>query len=115
MVRLRAVAQFSTGDKKAELMGELAVLKNRERKRVRRDVSINININGATPTDEYLQCPISHEIMTDPVVASDGHTYERNNIKEWLRRDRVSPITNLPMDDWLTPNYAIKSIIANRV
>ena len=85
-----------------------------ERKRVRRDVSINININGATPTDEYLQCPISHEIMTDPVVASDGHTYERNNIKEWLRRDRVSPITNLPMDDWLTPNYAIKSIIANR-
>ena len=32
MIRLRAVAQFSTGDKKAELMGELAVLKNRERK-----------------------------------------------------------------------------------
>ena len=36
MIRLRAVAQFSTGDKKAELMGELAVLKNRERKRARR-------------------------------------------------------------------------------
>ena len=36
MIRLQAVAQFSTGDKKAELMGELAVLKNRERKRARR-------------------------------------------------------------------------------
>jgi hypothetical protein len=28
------------------------------------------------PPEEYL-CPITQELMTEPVVASDGHTYER--------------------------------------
>ena len=31
--------------------------------------------------DRFL-CPITHESMTDPVVASDGHTYERRALKE---------------------------------
>ena len=26
-------------------------------------------------------CPISHELMKDPVVAGDGHTYERSCIE----------------------------------
>jgi len=28
-------------------------------------------------------CPITHEVMVDPVVAQDGHTYERQAIEEW--------------------------------
>ena len=28
-----------------------------------------------------LCCPISHELMKDPVVAGDGHTYERSCIE----------------------------------
>ena len=75
------------------------------------------NTSGAahSPADEYLLCPISHEVMTEPVVAGDGHTYERKNIEEWLRRSNaVSPLTNQPMHRRLTPNHALKSIIANR-
>lgn len=34
---------------------------------------------------EYL-CPITGEIMTDPVVAADDLTYQRENIEEWFRR-----------------------------
>ena len=34
--------------------------------------------------DEYL-CPITTEIMTDPVTTLDGFTYERAAIAEWLR------------------------------
>jgi hypothetical protein len=30
-------------------------------------------------------CPISHELMSDPVVACDGHTYERKAIAEWIQ------------------------------
>jgi hypothetical protein len=36
------------------------------------------------PPAAYL-CPISHELMSDPVVACDGHTYERHSITEWLQ------------------------------
>ena len=30
-------------------------------------------------TSDFL-CPISREIMQDPVIAADGHTYEREMI-----------------------------------
>jgi hypothetical protein len=28
-------------------------------------------------------CPISMEMMEDPVVAADGHSYERAEIEKW--------------------------------
>eukprot|EP00567_Pseudictyota_dubia_P017663 CAMPEP_0197460846 /NCGR_PEP_ID=MMETSP1175-20131217/54991_1 /TAXON_ID=1003142 /ORGANISM="Triceratium dubium, Strain CCMP147" /LENGTH=172 /DNA_ID=CAMNT_0042996017 /DNA_START=34 /DNA_END=548 /DNA_ORIENTATION=+ len=34
--------------------------------------------------DAFL-CPITREIMTDPVICADGHTYERHAIDMWLR------------------------------
>ena len=39
-------------------------------------------------------CPISHEIMQDPVSCTDGHSYERKNIQRWMAEgSRLSPIT----------------------
>lgn len=50
--------------------------------------------------------------MKDPVVASDGHSYEREAIEKWLQIRRTSPKTNLPLSDSvLKPNFALKSII----
>lgn len=44
--------------------------------------------------DEYL-CPITHEIMREPVRCSDGFTYEKNAIVEWFMSGKLtSPITN---------------------
>ncbi|XP_050096821.1 WD repeat, SAM and U-box domain-containing protein 1-like [Anopheles aquasalis] len=44
-------------------------------------------------------CPITHELMKDPVYAEDGFTYERAAIQEWFARDHpiVSPMTNLEL------------------
>ena len=39
---------------------------------------------------EELLCPISHEVMVDPVLAADGHAYERMHIEEWLTRQRFA-------------------------
>ncbi|XP_071495937.1 WD repeat, SAM and U-box domain-containing protein 1-like [Diadema antillarum] len=63
--------------------------------------------------DEYL-CPISREIMKDPVIAADGYTYERSAIESWLRGSRnTSPMTNAPLSHTnLTPNRSLKMIIA---
>jgi hypothetical protein len=33
---------------------------------------------------EGLSCPISFKLMTDPVVADDGHTYQRHVITQWF-------------------------------
>lgn len=43
--------------------------------------------------DEYeeqalpsFKCPITHRVMRDPVVAADGHCYERSAISAWFAR-----------------------------
>ena len=52
-----------------------------------------IRARGGAPDD--LQCPISHELMRDPVVAADGRTYERAQIASWILRGHdTSPMTN---------------------
>uniref|UniRef100_A0A0E0CI05 RING-type E3 ubiquitin transferase n=1 Tax=Oryza meridionalis TaxID=40149 RepID=A0A0E0CI05_9ORYZ len=36
-------------------------------------------------------CPIMQEVMNDPYVAADGHTYEQQAIKAWFKKHKVSP------------------------
>lgn len=47
---------------------------------------------------ELYMCPISRALLVDPVLCSDGSTYERRCIESWLAggSDR-SPTTNLPL------------------
>ncbi|CAE7760269.1 PUB51 [Symbiodinium sp. CCMP2456] len=62
------------------------------------------------PTD--CSCPITQDLMEDPVVASDGTSYERRAIEHWLQSHRTSPLTNLPLaSDDLIPNNALRSVI----
>ena len=53
------------------------------------------------------------ELMADPVVASDGITYERHAIELWMTTHDVSPLTNKPFDHkLLIPNLSMRSLIA---
>ncbi|KAK6116510.1 hypothetical protein DH2020_049748 [Rehmannia glutinosa] len=60
-----------------------------------------------------LRCPISLEIMTDPVTISTGHTYDRSSIQKWFKSgNRTCPKTGerlISVD--LVPNHALKRII----
>ena len=59
-----------------------------------------------------MRCPISLELMRDPVICADGHSYERANIKSWLMRSNCSPKTNLELEHkFLIPNMNLKIII----
>lgn len=62
--------------------------------------------------DEYL-CPITREIMKDPVICSDGYTYERAAITSWIQKGKDrSPMTNAVFTSQdLTPNRSLKMII----
>ncbi|KAL3743537.1 hypothetical protein ACJRO7_018765 [Eucalyptus globulus] len=65
-----------------------------------------------TQPPSYFLCPIKHEIMEDPLVAADGHTYEAEAIMEWLDGHNTSPMTNLPLDNLhLVPNRIVRSAI----
>jgi ribosomal protein S25 len=61
--------------------------------------------------EEYI-CPVTQDIMVDPVIAQDGHTYERKNITEWVEKHGTSPITREPLSkDIIIPNRVLKSQI----
>ncbi|KAL0300790.1 UNVERIFIED_CONTAM: U-box domain-containing protein 8 [Sesamum radiatum] len=62
------------------------------------------------------KCPISLEIMSDPVILSSGHTFDRPSIQQWLDAGhRTCPISKLPLSDppSLIPNHALRSLISN--
>ena len=62
------------------------------------------------PEDFY--CPITGELMKDPVSEPDGHTYERNAIEKWIMDKGTSPMTrkNIGTSD-LKPNLTLKKSI----
>ncbi|TVU31781.1 hypothetical protein EJB05_23482 [Eragrostis curvula] len=64
-------------------------------------------------TPSYFLCPILQEVMTDPLVAADGFTYEAGAIREWLEAGReVSPVTGQPLaHPELAPNFALRGVI----
>jgi len=63
------------------------------------------------PPDDYL-CPITHELMNDPVMAADGHTYERTAIGRWLKTNTTSPKSGDELESKaLLPNYMARSLI----
>jgi hypothetical protein len=66
-----------------------------------------------TTTNPLFMCPITHEVMTDPVFDNDGITYERSAILEWLSRgNSTSPVTRRPLDPSdLKPNLALRALI----
>ena len=51
--------------------------------------------------------------MEDPVIAADGHSYEREAISRWFRTHDTSPKTNMRLQSkQLIPNHGLKSMIA---
>ena len=65
--------------------------------------------------DPMMICPITHEIMRDPVSDNEGNNYEKSAITEWITRgNKNSPTTRQPL--FLTdliPNRELKDVIDN--
>ena len=64
------------------------------------------------PPDE-LCCPITTELMDDPVMATDGHTYERRAIEQWFATGKAtSPKTGEALAMIAVfPNHSMRSMI----
>ena len=60
--------------------------------------------------EEGTICPITRIPFEDPVIASDGFTYEREAIEQWLRSNNRSPQTNQVLTSRiLIPNRTLRS------
>ncbi|KAG6432886.1 hypothetical protein SASPL_104476 [Salvia splendens] len=68
--------------------------------------------NFVIPDD--FRCPISLELMVDPVIVSTGQTYERSCIEKWLEAGHSTcPKTQQALTNTtVTPNYVLRSLIA---
>jgi hypothetical protein len=63
-----------------------------------------------TETPSHFVCPITQEINVEPVVAEDGHTYEKCAIRTWLTKHNTSPLTNkILYSDRLIPNHNLNA------
>lgn len=60
---------------------------------------------------QIIKCPITLSIMNDPVIASDGITYERQAIEKYMEQNNHSPITRNALKPELIPAIGIKNII----
>ena len=61
---------------------------------------------------ESFICPISQQIMRDPVMTKYGHCFEREAITEWVRKQGKCPLTQKPLSlSDIFPAYSVKSAI----
>ncbi|KAL9653626.1 hypothetical protein ABK040_000543 [Willaertia magna] len=61
-------------------------------------------------------CPISQQLMIDPVIIESGHTFERSSIEQWLKFNNTCPITRSTLNvKFFTPNFGLKSTIYEKV
>jgi F-box/WD-40 domain protein 7 len=71
--------------------------------------------SAAQPPSQFV-CPITMELMLDPVILASGHTYDRLSITAWLKTRKTDPMTGTRLRHTeMVPNHALKSAIVEWV
>ncbi|MBX9705267.1 MAG: U-box domain-containing protein, partial [Gammaproteobacteria bacterium] len=94
---------------------------DRRQQRIYHPISIRSEAARSTVSTSDLApefiCPITGEIMIDPVVAEDGRSYERAAIAEWFQRrfeaglPPTAPLTGGAITPNLMPNTNLRNTI----
>ncbi|XP_058773671.1 E3 ubiquitin-protein ligase PUB23-like isoform X1 [Vicia villosa] len=71
---------------------------------------------GEIEIPQFFICPISLQIMKEPVTTLTGITYNRESIEHWLLTSKncTCPITKQPLprsSEFLTPNHTLQRLI----
>lgn len=75
-----------------------------------KDPAVEVKVEVETPEDFF--CPITQELMTDPVMSPDGQNYEKAAIENWLSNHNTDPMTRSPLAlDQLYTNTLLKAQI----
>jgi predicted PilT family ATPase len=60
---------------------------------------------------ELVTCPLSGQVMHDPVFASDGYVYERRVLEKWMESNTQSPVTQEALGRTVLPANLIAQFI----
>lgn len=110
---LKTRAMRSDNRKELDLAEQMIPMVNYMHERFLRETQL-LNINGV-PIPADFCCPLSLELMSDPVILASGQTYERVYIKLWLDEGfTICPKTRQRLaHSNLIPNYTVKALISN--
>jgi len=94
---------------------------NMLRKTLRKlDDSVRANLLDKTGVLEYrplpdaYYCPITCDLMKEPVLTPDGITYEREAIETWIKVNGLSPTTRDPLSiEELRPNNNLQKLLTD--
>ncbi|KAA8543555.1 hypothetical protein F0562_021699 [Nyssa sinensis] len=80
--------------------------------KLKRPISWKLHASLACP--EEFRCPLSKELMRDPVIVATGQTYDRLFIQKWLKAgNRTCPQSQQVLSHTiLTPNHLIQDMIS---
>ncbi|KAL6514228.1 U-box domain-containing protein 26 [Orobanche hederae] len=61
----------------------------------------------------HFRCPVSLELMRDPVTVCTGQTYDRSSIESWVATGNTTcPVTRVPLTDFtFIPNHTLRRLI----
>jgi hypothetical protein len=71
-------------------------------------------LKGMRLRDEFV-CPITYELLREPVVACDGNTYEKNAIVTWFKTHNTSPRNGEIMGTGMISNMNLKKLIMDLI
>ncbi|KAK4765876.1 hypothetical protein SAY87_007518 [Trapa incisa] len=76
--------------------------------------SPSLKLLGSVSCPEDFLCPLSKELMRDPVIIATGQTYDRVSIHKWMKAgNRTCPMTQQVLSHTtLTPNHLVREMIS---
>ncbi|KAL4575635.1 hypothetical protein LXL04_022486 [Taraxacum kok-saghyz] len=75
---------------------------------------VDVDVEVTIP--DNFRCPISLELMKDPVTLSTGITYDRESVEKWIYEDgkHICPVTGVSLTSLdPVPNHTIRKMIQN--
>ncbi|ESQ31217.1 hypothetical protein EUTSA_v10003745mg [Eutrema salsugineum] len=113
LANLKENAELAENDTEAEFIDGLISLMTQMHDYLSNIKQSQLLCPDPVPSD--FCCPLSLELMTDPVIVASGQTYERVFIEKWIGMGlMVCPKTRQALSHTtLTPNFSVKAFIAN--
>lgn len=71
---------------------------------------VNMSSDNRGISDTMI-CPITYMVFRHPVIASDGHIYERDAITRWYARHQTSPLTRQQISDKFYECHIINELL----
>ena len=83
----------------------MATNKNNNNSLLEETHTVTANDGTLVPVPEEYLCPLTMDLMMEPLLSREGHNYERDAILNWVAEHGTSPLTRQP----LRPSHLVRN------